>query len=68
MCGLKAAQMHERPFRAIKEPVQLLVALESFLPYGKKIWFIDGLSSMTQPDELPATYIILLVYNLNTDN
>ena len=32
-----AAQMHGRPFRAVKELVQPLAALDSFLPYGKKI-------------------------------
>ena len=32
-----AAQMHGRPFRAAKELVQPLAALDSFLPYGKKI-------------------------------
>ena len=28
--------MHERPFRAAKEPVQPLAPKDSFLPYGKK--------------------------------
>ena len=37
MCGLKAAQIHERPFRAAKDHVQPLAALDSFLPNGKKI-------------------------------
>ena len=37
MCGHMAAQMHGRPFRAAKELVQPLAALDSFLPYGKKI-------------------------------
>ena len=37
MCDLKAAQMHVRSFRAVKEPVQPLAALDSFLPYGKTI-------------------------------
>ena len=36
MCGLKAAQIHERPFRAAKDHVQPLAALDSFLPNGKK--------------------------------
>ena len=33
MCDLKAAQMHERPFRAAKDHVLLLAALDSFLPF-----------------------------------
>ena len=37
VCGLKAVQMHERPFRAAKDHVQPLAALNSLLPYGKKI-------------------------------
>ena len=37
MCDLKAAQILEWPFRAAKEPVQPLAALDSFLPTGKKI-------------------------------
>ena len=37
MCGLKAAQIHERPFRAAKDHMQPLAALDSFLPDGKKI-------------------------------
>ena len=37
ICGLKAAQIHEWPFRAAKDHMQPLVALDSFLPYGKKI-------------------------------
>ena len=36
MCGLKAAQIHERPFRAAKDHVQPLAALDSFLPNAKK--------------------------------
>ena len=36
MRDLKAAQMHERPFRPAKDHVQPLAALDSFLPYGKK--------------------------------
>ena len=32
-----ATQIYKRPFRAAKEPVQALDALDSFLPYGKKI-------------------------------
>ena len=44
MCSLKAAQIHEGPFRAAKDHVEPLVALDSFLPYGKKVlisnWFI----------------------------
>ena len=37
MCGLMATQIHGRPFRAARELVQPLAALDSFLPYGKKI-------------------------------
>ena len=44
MCGLKAAQIHERPFRAAKEPVQPLAALDSFFALRQKdlisSWFI----------------------------
>ena len=36
MCGLKAAQIHEPAFRAAKDHVQPLAALDSFLPNGKK--------------------------------
>ena len=48
MWGLKASQMHERPFKVPKEPMQPLAAQDSFLPYDKKIWFLGGLSSMRQ--------------------
>ena len=37
MYGPKVAQMHERPFRVAREPVQPSAAQDSFLPYGKKI-------------------------------
>ena len=37
MCGLIAAQMHGRPYRAARELVQPPAALDYFLPYGKKI-------------------------------
>ena len=37
MCGLKAVQMHGRPLRAAKNHVQPLIALDLFLPNGKKI-------------------------------
>ena len=37
MCGLKAAQIHERPFRATKGHVQPLAALDSLWPNAKKI-------------------------------
>ena len=37
MCGLKAAQIHERPIRADKDHVQPLAALDTLLPEGKKI-------------------------------
>ena len=40
-----ATQIYKRPFRAAKEPVQALDALDSFLPYGKKIWSLTSLSS-----------------------
>ena len=36
MCGLKAAQIHERPCRAAKDYVQPLATLDSYLPYGRK--------------------------------
>ena len=35
MCGLKAAQIHEPAFRAAKDHVQPLAALDSFFPNGK---------------------------------
>ena len=37
MCGLKAAQIYELPFRVTKDHVQPLTTLDSFLPNGKKI-------------------------------
>ena len=37
MCGLKAVQIHERLFRAGKDHVQPLAALDPFLPIDKKI-------------------------------
>ena len=51
MCGLKVAQIHGRPFRAAKEPVQSLAVVDSFLPYSKRSdilamylpWFLSGL-------------------------
>ena len=46
MCGLKAAVIHERPFSATKDHVQLLTALDLFLPSGKKK-FSRHLSSMS---------------------
>ena len=36
MCGLQAAQIHEQPFRAAKDHVLLLAALDSFLPSNQK--------------------------------
>ena len=36
MCGLKAAQMHEWPFRAAKELQQPLAAQDSFFALGKR--------------------------------
>ena len=35
-CGIKATQIHERPFRAAKDHMQPVAALDSFLPNGKK--------------------------------
>ena len=46
MCDLKAAQIHGRPFRPAKNLVQPLAALDSFLPNGKKIWYVADLSSL----------------------
>ena len=46
MCDLKAAQIHGRPFRPAKNLVQPSAALDSFLPNGKKIWYIADLSSL----------------------
>ena len=46
MCGLNAAQIHEQPFRAAIKHVQPSAALDSFLPNGKKIWYIADLSSL----------------------
>ena len=40
ICSLKATQMYKQPFRTAKEPVQPLAAQNSFLPYGKKFWFL----------------------------
>ena len=42
----KAAQIHERPFRAAKDHVQPLAAQDSFLPNGKKIGDFIAISSM----------------------
>ena len=39
MHSLKAAQMHDRPFRAAKESMQPSAAKDPFLPYCKKICF-----------------------------
>ena len=36
MCGIKASQIHEWPFKAAKDHVQPSAALDSFLPNGKK--------------------------------
>ena len=36
MCGLKTAQMHVWPFRAAKEPVQPLAALDSCFALWQK--------------------------------
>ena len=46
MCSLKAAKIHGRPFRPAKNLVQPSAALDSFLPNGKKIWYIADLSSL----------------------
>ena len=46
MCGLKAAQVHERPFRAAKDHMQPLAALDSFLSNGNKIVIRHHLSSV----------------------
>ena len=46
MCGLKAAEMHEQPFRATKELVQPSTAQDFVLPYGKKILNSGHLSSI----------------------
>ena len=50
MCGLKAAQKHERPFRAAKDHMQPLAALDSFLLNRKMILNWHHLSSV-----LPTT-------------
>ena len=55
MCGLKAAQMHKRPFRAAREPMQPSAAQDSFLPYGKKDLILDGLLSMLRANPFPHT-------------
>ena len=57
MFGLKAAQIHERPFRAVKDHVQPLAALDPFLPNGKKILIWHHLSSL---DQRHLYYYILL--------
>ena len=36
MCGPNAAKIYKQPFRAAKDHVQPFVALDSFLPNGKK--------------------------------
>ena len=46
MCGLKAAQLHEWPFRAGKELLHPSAALDPFLPNGKKILISRHLSSV----------------------
>ena len=46
MCGLKDAQIHERPFRAAKDHVLPLSALDSFLPSNQKDLISRCLSSM----------------------
>ena len=58
MCGLKAAQKHERSSRAAKEPVQPLAVLYFLLPYGKKILICRHLSSMLAHDAVvaPSSY------------
>ena len=48
MCGLKAAQIHDRSLKTGEKPVQPLVALDSFLPNGKKILIKHLLSSVVQ--------------------
>ena len=45
MSGLKAIKIHERPFRAVKEPVQPLVALDSFFTLKQKRFDFRPLSS-----------------------
>ena len=37
MCGLKAAQMHKRPFKAAKNHVQSLAALDSPFALRQKV-------------------------------
>jgi len=64
MCGFQAAQIHEWSFRAAKEPVQPLTALDSFLPYGKKIWILAGLSSMSNGVYWEADHFGLLMHTL----
>ena len=46
MCGLKAAQIHVRPFRAAEDHVQPSTALDLFLPNGKKILIWLHLSTL----------------------
>ena len=66
----KAAQIHGRPFMAAKEPVQPLAALDSFLPYGKKILYLTGLSSMyillhtRLPDSKELEYFFFIKHNI----
>ena len=47
MYGLQVAQIHERPFKAAKEPVQPLAVENSFLPKRKKFLISRHLSSMS---------------------
>ena len=63
MCGLKAAQIHDRPFRAVKDHVQPLAALDSFLPnYGNiLIWFDPVYHSWCQvPSSITSSCVVKL--------
>ena len=57
MCCLKAAQIHDPPFRAAKDHVQPLAALDSFLPNGKKILICHHLSFLGLGNTLCADHL-----------
>ena len=63
MCGLKAAQIHEWPFRAAKDHVLPLSALDSFLPSNQKDLISRCLSSVVS-----SLYKIIGAHPLSRDD
>ena len=61
ICGIKAAQIHERLFRATIIHVQPLAALDTFLSNGKKIWYVADLSSMDAGMNTSKTHFDILI-------